>query len=426
MSVIRIAYAEACWRARDHASCKGEMLVNESLDQVSARCDNRVGPARHGQVTKYALFLVMCAALCAFSLDAAAQEVSRFPAKGQVPAGYPAQYAATIAAAEREGKLVIYSTTDVGVASELIDDFQALYPMIEVQYRDMNSNDLHNAYLGDVLTSPATADILWSSAMDLQFSLVSSGHAQAYSSPEVSKLPAWAVWKNLAFATTYEPIVIVYNKRLMTADEIPQTHSDLTRLLTAKHDRFAGRVVTYNIERSGLGLLLAFQDERASPDFWQLIKAIGSTGARFEATTEAILKRVATGDDLIGYNALGSYASLEAKKNPSLGYVYPKDYTLVVTRLMFIGEKATNPNAARLWVDYVLSRRGQTVLANRANLFSLRSDVEGENTAAALAKALGESLKAIPVGPDLVASLPDQSKRAQFLRQWEDAVALKK
>jgi iron(III) transport system substrate-binding protein len=403
-----------------------EMLMNEPLAQVAGQCRNPGGRTSHGWLLQYALLLIMYAALSAISLEAVGEEVSRFPAKGEVPAGYPPQYAATIAAAEREGKLLIYSTTDVGVASELVDDFQSLYPRIEVQYRDMNSNDLYNAYLGDVVTSPGTADILWSSAMDRQFSLVNSGHVQAYASPEISKLPPWAVWKNVAFATTYEPIVIVYNKRLLTADEIPQSHADLTRLLTAKHDRFAGKIVAYNIERSGLGLLLALQDERTSPDFWQLMKAMGDVGARFVATSEGILKRVAAGDALIGYNALGSYASLEAKKNPSLGYVYPKDYTLVVTRLMFIGEKATNPNAARLWVDYVLSKRGQTVLANRANLFSLRSDVEGENTAAALTKALGENLKAIPVGPDLVASLPDQSRRAQFLRKWEQAVAMKR
>jgi iron(III) transport system substrate-binding protein len=402
------------------------MLMSESLGSIERRDVSRIGRLRRGRPLHYVLLLVVYAGLSAINLDVAAQDVSRFPTRGQVPASYPAQYAATIAAAEKEGKLVIYSTTDVGVASELIDDFQSLYPRIEVQYRDMNSNDLYNAYLDEVATSPATADILWSSAMDLQFSLVSSGHAQAYSSPEVSNLPPWAVWKNTVFATTYEPIVIVYNKRLLAADEIPQSHSDLTRLLTEKHDRFAGKVVTYNVDRSGLGLLLALQDERASPDYWQLIKAMGRVGTRFEATTEGMLKRVAAGDDLIGYNALGSYTSLAAKKNSSLGYVYPNDYTLVASRLMFIGEKASDPNAARLWVDYVLSKRGQTALANRATLFSLRGDVEGENSAGALTKALGQSLKAIPVGPDLVASLPDQSKRAQFLRQWEQAIAMKK
>jgi iron(III) transport system substrate-binding protein len=183
--------------------------------------------------------------------------------------------------------------------------------------------------------------------------------------------------------------------------------------------------VTYNIERSALGFLLASQDERASGEFWQLIKALGSVGVHVVPTTEAILTRVAKGEDLIGYNALGSYAYIESKRDPNLGYVYPRDYTLIVTRVMLIGKKAANPNAAKLWIDYLLSRRGQTVLANRANLSSLRTDVEGADSGAALAKTLGPSVRPIPLGPDLLASFSDQSKRLAFLRQWQQAVAIK-
>jgi hypothetical protein len=104
------------------------------------------------------LVYVLLGVLC---LQATAQEVIRFPAKGEVPPGYPAQYGAIIAAAEREGQLLIHSTTDSRIAAPLIDDFQTLYPRIEVRYQDMNSNDLHNVYLGDLLASPTTADVLW-------------------------------------------------------------------------------------------------------------------------------------------------------------------------------------------------------------------------------------------------------------------------
>jgi iron(III) transport system substrate-binding protein len=381
---------------------------------------------RGAPVARYRFCVALvCFVLGTLSLQATAEEIIRFPAKGQVPPGYPAQYAAIIAAAEQEGQLVIHSTTDIGVAAPLIDDFQALYPRIEVRYQDMNSNDLYNVYLGDLLASPTTADVLWSSAMDLQLHLASTGQAQAYDSPEMTGLPTWAVWKNVAFGTTFEPIVIIYNKRLLAADDIPQTHTELTRLLTEKRDRFAGKVVTYNIERSALGFLLASQDERASGEFWQLIKALGSVGVHVVPTTEAILARVAKGEDLIGYNALGSYAYIESKRDPNLGYVYPRDYTLIVTRVMLIGKKAANPNAAKLWIDYLLSRRGQTVLANRANLSSLRTDVEGADSGAALAKTLGPSVRPIPLGPDLLASFSDQSKRLAFLRQWQQAVAIK-
>jgi len=289
----------------------------------------------------------------------------------------------------------------------------------------MNSNDLHNVYLGDLLASPTTADVLWSSAMDLQFRLASAGQALAYDSPEISALPAWSVWKNLAFGTTFEPIVFVYNKRLLAADDIPQTHADLARLLTEKRDRFAGKVVTYNIERSALGFLLATLDERASGEYWPLIKAMGSAGVNLVPTTEAILTRVGKGEDQIGYNALGSYAYIESKKDLSVGYVYPRDYTLIVTRVMLVGKKAANPNAAKLWVDYLLSRRGQSVMSNRANLFSLRADVEGANSAAALAKTLGQSVRPIPLGPELLASFSDPSKRLVFIKQWQQAIGVK-
>jgi iron(III) transport system substrate-binding protein len=367
-------------------------------------------------------FLLLAATQC---LPVAAQDVIRFPAKGQVPPGYPAQYAAIIAAAEQEGRLVVHSTTDIAIATPLIDDFQTLYPRIEVQYQDMNSNDLYNVYLGDLLASPTTADVLWSSAMDLQYRLASGGHAQPYVSPEIAGIPAWAAWKNTAFGTTFEPIVILYNKTTLAAADVPQTHADLTRLLIEKRDRFAGKVATYNIERSGLGFLLAGQDERASADFWPLIKALGGVGAHLVPTSEAMLTRVTKGGDLIGYNTLGSYAYIEAKREPAVGYVYPRDYTLIVTRVMLIGEKAANPNAARLWVDYLLSRRGQAVLANRANLYSLRADVDGANSAAALMKVLGPSARPIPLGPDLLASFAEPAKGLAFIRQWQQDIGVK-
>jgi iron(III) transport system substrate-binding protein len=369
---------------------------------------------------------LLCFVLGTLCVQATAQEVIRFPAKGQVPAGYPARYAAIIAAAEQEGQLVIHSTTDIDIAAPLIDDFQALYPRIDVQYQDMNSNDLYNGYLGDLFASPFTADVLWSSAMDLQLQLASTGQAQPYDSPEIGAIPEWAVWKNVAFGTTFEPIVIVYNTRLLPPDEIPRTHADLARLLTEKRDRFAGKVVTYNIERSALGFLLATQDERASGEFWPLIRALGGVGAHVVPTTEAILTRVAKAEALIGYNAIGSYAYIESKKDPGLGYIYPRDHTLVITRVMLIGKRAANPNAAKLWVDYLLSKRGQTILADRANLFSVRSDVDGANSAAALTKTLGQSVRPISLGPDLVDAFSDQTKRLAFLRQWQQAIAMKR
>ncbi|MEI6306220.1 MAG: ABC transporter substrate-binding protein, partial [Deltaproteobacteria bacterium] len=54
------------------------------------------------------------------------------------PAGYPADYQKIIDAAKKEGKLVIYATTDTKAAEPVLKDFEALYPGIKIEYNDLN------------------------------------------------------------------------------------------------------------------------------------------------------------------------------------------------------------------------------------------------------------------------------------------------
>ncbi len=63
-----------------------------------------------------------------------------------VPAGYPAEYQKIVDAATKEGKVVIYSTTDTKAAGPLIKGFEEQYPGIKVEYNDMNSTELYNRY----------------------------------------------------------------------------------------------------------------------------------------------------------------------------------------------------------------------------------------------------------------------------------------
>jgi len=133
------------------------------------------------------------------------------------------------------------------------------------------------------------------------------------------------------------------------------------------------------------------------------------------------MERVTSGEHLIGYGIFGSYALARSKKDPNLGIVLPKDYTLLLSRVAFISSKAKNPNAARLFLDYLLSQRGQTIIAGASELYSLRSDVEGEATAKRVNELLGDKIKPIPIGPDLLAYL-DQKKRLAFLKTWQAAM----
>jgi iron(III) transport system substrate-binding protein len=329
-----------------------------------------------------------------------------------------------VSAAEKEGKVVIYSTTDSVAAGPLLKDFGALHPKITVEYNDMNSTEVYNRFVSEVAAGGGSADLLWSSAMDLQIKLANDGYAQEYKSPEAGGLPGWALWKNEAFGTTFEPITFVYNKRLLKPEEIPQSHAELVKLLKANLDRFKGKVTCYDPERSGIGFMLLTQDTRTDPNFADTIKTYGKVGVKLYTSTGAMMERILSGEHLIGFNMIGSYAIGKQRKDPNLGVVYPKDYTLVMSRIALIPKVAKHPNAGKVFLDYLLSARGQEIIANKAVLFSLRSDVEGEYTAAALNKALGTSLKPIPVSTSLLVYL-DQSKRLEFLKQWQEALGTK-
>jgi iron(III) transport system substrate-binding protein len=363
---------------------------------------------------------LILALLASLVMAQESEELMSYAPRGQAPPGYPGTYAATVRAAEDEGRLVIYATTDEAVARPLIADFNVMYPRINVEYEDLTSTELHHRFVAETQWGGGSADVIWSSAMDLQASLVSNGYADTYESPESAGLPAWAKWKGQAWATTFEPIAIAYNKGLVPRSEVPRTHGDLARLLSSSGGRLKGKVITYNIEKSGLGFFLATQDVGVAPVFWDIAQGFGKVDVRFAPTTDAMLKEVSSGKAAIAYNVLGSYAVAQARKDSNIGYVFPSDYTLVMSRLQLINKKATHPNAARLWVDYILSQRGQTVIANQAGLYSVRADVSGDTTAARLSQTLGDSLRAIAVGPTLIGYLNNQNYR-DFIQQWRKA-----
>jgi iron(III) transport system substrate-binding protein len=345
-------------------------------------------------------------------------------ALGTAPAALAQSSNELIAAAQKEGKLTIYGVTDNEQANHLIREFRSMYPAIQVEYSNMSTTELYNRFISE-MAAGSSADVTWSSAMDLQVKLVNDGYAQPHKSAETAKLPDWANWKNEAFGTTYEPIGFVYNKRLLPAADVPQTHADLVKLLNTQTDKLKGKVNTYDPEKSGVGFMLVTQDKQANAaGFSDLQKALGAVQTKMQASTGTMMERIASGENLLGYNLNIAYAQTRAQKDPSLGMVMPKDYTLVISRVMFISKGAKNPNAAKLWLDFVLSKKGQEVIANKADLYAIRPDVDGEHTAAGLKKQLGDALRPVPIGTGLLTYL-DQAKRLEFLKQWNSTVKAK-
>ena len=321
------------------------------------------------------------------------------------------------------GSVVIYSATDRQVVEPLIEDFESLHPEIEVVYHDLISSHLHRRFLEEH-GSDVQADVLWSSAMNLQFKLVNDGYAVPHELAEADALPAWAIWKDEAFGTTFEPIVIVYDKRVIDAAEVPRTHAELIRFVKERPPGSCRRVATYDPHNSGLGYLLHTQDMEANPmAFWELVRSSARAGMLLEPTTAEILEHIVQGRAVVGYNVLGSYALAAAAENPDIGVVLPGDYTLILSRIAFINRQAPHPEEARRWMDYLLSRRGQSML-NDIGLFSVRADVSTlRRSASELLGQRGDVFRPIAIGTGLLTYL-DRMKQELFLENWDTAVSV--
>ena len=96
----------------------------------------------------------------------------------------------------------------------------------------------------------------------------------------------------------------------------------------------------------------------------------------------------------------------------------------MLSRLVFLAKNAKNPNAGKLWVDYLLSKRGQTITSEQSELFSVRTDMTGKDSGVAFAKEMGTAVKPIAVNNDLLAGL-EQTKRLEFLKQWQTTLGRK-
>ncbi|MES2288170.1 MAG: ABC transporter substrate-binding protein [Pseudomonadota bacterium] len=324
-----------------------------------------------------------------------------------------------IEAARKEGRVVVYSVLSTNAAKPLTEDFKALYPGIEVDYDgDKGSTEMDARYRGETAAGKVTADVVWSSAMDMQMQLVADGYAARYRSPEATALPKWASYQDTAYGSTLEPVVIVYNKNLVTGADIPRSHATLTSLLDNKADAFRGKVTTFDIIKSGVGYMFDAQDRLASPKHGEVLSAMGKAGLQSSGGTGDMLTGINEGKFLLGYNMMGAYALSRSKKDlPNLGVVFPSDYTLVLSRIAFVSKKAAHPNAARLWLDYLLSARGQTVLGNALQLYPIRSGIKAEYTADTLRAAIGPSIRPIALDMRLVRDL-DAKRRNEVIANW--------
>jgi iron(III) transport system substrate-binding protein len=83
--------------------------------------------------------------------------------------------------------------------------------------------------------------------------------------------------------------------------------------------------------------------------------------------------RLVSGEDLMTYSGTPPRAYQSNQKGARLKFMLPKEGVVLNPQGMFILKKAPHPNAAKLWVDFILSEQGQTILVKGEAMISGRS-----------------------------------------------------
>ncbi|WP_423821344.1 ABC transporter substrate-binding protein [Salinisphaera sp. SPP-AMP-43] len=286
----------------------------------------------------------------------------------------------------------------------MLDRFAAHHPDIELHYQDLSTPQVNRR----VRNEDAPPDVVISSAMPAQMRLVNAGYAARLDSSASRDWPASAKWRNSVFGFSFEPVVFAYRSDRLTTETVPTSHDALFRLLNSQALALAGRIALYDPGQSEIGYALYQADAGYTARFWQLIASLGRAGAAPMANTRAMLAGLSSGRFDFAYNLIGSYARQWAATHPHIRVVVPTDYALVLRRLVFVHARAPDPNAAQIFVDYLLSPAGQRVLTTHTPLDGLPR---------AGSKPADGNFYPIPIDAGLMAAA-DPGRRQRFLERW--------
>ncbi|HEY7066092.1 MAG TPA: ABC transporter substrate-binding protein [Chloroflexota bacterium] len=181
---------------------------------------------------------------------------------------------------------------------------------------------------------------------------------------------------------------ITYNSTHVVGAAVPRTLQDLLK------PEYKGRIAAQQAA--------AWFNHLAAPELWgeaqtmEYVRQFADQTAGFIRCTDH--QRIAAGEfDLFALDCNnGNTLALKAQGAP-VDFVAPADAPLIAPLYMAVPKRAAHPNAAKLWVNYVLSREGQD-LAYETD-FADSPVIPGSRTARDLERYLPANTK--PVAVDL-------------------------
>jgi len=246
--------------------------------------------------------------------------------------------------------LVLYTSQPNEDAQATVDGFMAANPDVKVDWVRDGTPKIMAKLQAEIEAGNPVADVLLIADTVTLERLKEAGKLLAYKSPEAASYDA-ALYDadGYYYSTKLITTGIVYNT---SAAFKPTSWKDLTKA-EAK-----GLVTMPSPLTSGAALIHAQTLAGVDGLGWDFYKDLAANGATAAGGNGAVLKSVASGEKAFGM--IVDYMPIREKaKGAPVEFVFPTEGVSAVTEPVGILASSKNADAAKKFVDYVLSEKGQ-------------------------------------------------------------------
>lgn len=299
-----------------------------------------------------------------------------------------------IEGAKKEGELVIYGTTDLRQSNLINEKFQAKYPFINVKLNRLTSDNLYPRIIAETRSGKFLADLLQNNAVGMHF-LRKGNFLGRYASPE--ERAYGKEFKDPGYWTTssMNVHVIGYNTKTVARNQLPKSWEDLLgptwtgRLMVSPREQWFGWILQVMGKEKGLNYMRALAKQkpavrRESTAMRAQLVLAGEADVDVDSTYSVLTPLMKRGAP-VNWTTLGS------------ALVVPVGYGLAA--------KGPHPNAAKLFIDFVLSQEGQRQVLTFERQ-SARADLAQEQAAM-------KDVKLIPLDSTMGEQLEFIARQAQ-------------
>lgn len=315
--------------------------------------------------------------------------------------------------AKKEGMVISFDTGPTWANwSSLFTDFKKRYPGVEIVYNDLGSAATVVALEKSKHRPQAdTAYYFGASAIDAaKKNLVAS-----YKPVNFEKIPQVFKEGNGQWFTVHSlTVAILVNKKLVK--NVPQSWADLQKAeyknsIVYQDPRTTGQgqvvVLAANLSQGG-----TMKNINPGVEYFGKLQKTGNV-LRVVGTTPYAQFLKGEIPIWIGYENDGLKAMNKDGMGDQIAVVIPKEVSLAAPYAMSLVKNAPNPEAAKLWANYVMSSKGQTLFAE--------GFVRPVVTSIALPESVKDKLKPAPQIQPLDLNLAAEIK-PELDKRWASAV----